>query len=141
MLYIATAIFAVGLFAMYLSRGMGKSATLILFGISGAVMICGYIFVSALAGSIVRDFTPAGEVGKLQGVRMVFSVLIPMVVGPMIGNLINKAKNIKLPDSSSADTMTTAYIPAAEIFLAASIATVLLFAVIPVLRKAIRNKG
>ncbi len=141
MLYVATAIFAVGLFAMYLSRGMGKSATLILFGISGAVMICGYIFVSALAGSIVRDFTPAGEVGKLQGVRMVFSVLIPMVVGPMIGNLINKAKNIKLPDSSSADTMTTAYIPAAEIFLAASIATVLLFAVIPLLRRSIKNKG
>ena len=141
MLYVATAIFAAGLFAMYLARGMGKSATLILFGIAGAVMICGYIFVSALSGSIVRDYTPRGEVGKLQGVRMVFSVLIPMVVGPMIGNAINRAKNIKLPDSSSADVMTTAYIPAAEIFLAASIASLVLFLIIPLLRKSIKAKN
>ena len=141
MLYIATGIFAIGLFAMYLSRGMGKTATLLLFGISGAVMICGYIFVSALSGSIVRDYTPRGEVGKLQGVRMVFSVLIPMVIGPMIGNAINKAKNIKLPDSSSADMMTTAYIPASEIFLAASIASLVLFLVIPLLRKSVKAKN
>ncbi len=140
MLYIATGIFAVGLFTMYLARGMGKNATLILFGIAGAVMICGYIFISALSGSIVRDYTPKGEVGKLQGVRMVFSVLIPMVVGPMIGNAINKAKNIKLPDSSSADIMTTAYIPASEIFLAASIVSLILFLIIPLLRKSIKAK-
>ena len=141
MLYIATGIFAVGLFAMYLAKGMGKTPTLIFFGVSGAVMICGYIFISALSGSIVRDYTPKGEVGKLQGVRMVFSVLIPMIIGPMIGNFINKAKNIKLPDSSSADTMTTAYIPASEIFLAASIAALLLLIVIPFLRRSVKAKS
>ena len=140
LLYIATAIFAFGLFAMYLARGCGKTATLLLFGISGLVMITGYIFISALANSLVRDYTPEGEVGKLQGVRMVFSVLIPMIVGPLIGNLINSARNIPLPDASSPDSMTTEYIPAPEIFLAASIVTLFLLAVIPVLRKAI-GKG
>lgn len=139
LLYIATGIFSLGLFAMYLSRGMGKTANLILFGISGFVMITGFIFISALTGSLVRDYTPNGEVGKLQGVRMVFSVLIPMIVGPMIGNAINAARNIPLPDQSSADTMTTEYIPAPEIFLAASIVALLLFAVIPFLKKAVKK--
>ncbi len=135
-LYIAAAIFAAGLLAMYLSRGMGKTANLILFGIAGFVMICGYIFISALAGSLVRDYTPAGEVGKLQGVRIVFSVLIPMILGPMIGNGINSIKNIPLPDMDSADTMTTSYIPAPEIFLAAAIVTLILYAIIPLLKRA-----
>ena len=139
LLYIATAIFALGLFGMYLSRGMGKLGNMIVFGICGFVMICGYIFISALSGSLVRDYTPVGEVGKLQGVRMVFSVLIPMTVGPMIGNAINSIRNISLPDTGSADIMTTAYIPAPEIFLAAGCVTLLLFAVIPILKKVRRT--
>jgi MFS family permease len=135
LLYIATAIFSLGLLAMYLSRGLSKAATLVTFGISGFVMICGYIFISALSGSLVRDYTPEGKVGKLQGVRMVFAVLIPMIVGPMIGNAVNAAKSIPLPDSGSADTMTTAYIPAPEIFLTAFLVSLLLFALTPILRK------
>ena len=136
MLYIAAALFATGLFAMYLSRGMDKLMNLIIFGVAGFIMICGYIFISALTGSLVRDYTPEGEVGKLQGVRMIFSVLIPMLLGPMIGNGINSAKNIPLPDADSADAMTTSYIPAPEIFLVAGVVTLLLFLIIPCLKKA-----
>ena len=138
LLYIATVVMAVGLFAMYLSRDMGKIADLILFGISGFVMISGYIFVCALVGSSLRDATPTDAVGKLQGVRMVFSVLIPMIVGPMIGNAINSARNIPV-DSTSADAMTTAYMPAPEIFLAGSLITLLMLAVIPVLAKKLKR--
>ena len=137
MLYIATGVFAIGLLFMYIAKGMGKTADLVTFGIAGFVMICGYIFISALAGSLVRDYTPSGEVGKLQGVRMVFSVLIPMILGPMIGNGINSLRNIPLPDLDSADTMTTSYIPAPEIFLAAACVSLLLFALIPILKRAV----
>ena len=140
LLYVATIVMALGLFAMYMSRDMGKIADLILFGISGFVMICGYIFVCALIGSTLRDATPTDAVGKLQGVRMVFSVLIPMIVGPMIGNAINSARNIPI-DSTSADAMTTAYMPAPEIFLVGSLITLLMLAVIPVLNRELkRNK-
>ena len=62
-----------------------------------------------------------------------------MLVGPMIGNAINKARNIPLPDLGSADVMTTEYIPAPEIFLAGAVCTLLMFAFIPVLTK-ISNK-
>ncbi|MBR2926527.1 MAG: MFS transporter [Clostridia bacterium] len=141
MLYFAAAIFSVGLLGMYFSKGMDKAACLITFGIAGFVMITGYILISALCGSLVRDYTPAGDVGKLQGVRMVFSVLIPMIVGPMIGNGINAKMNIPLPDMGSADVMTTQYIPAPEIFLAGALFSLLMFALIPVLVKISKKKG
>ena len=135
MLYFAAAIFSFGLLGMYLSRGENKTVVLVAFGIAGFVMITGYILICALSGSLVRDYTPEGEVGKLQGVRMVFSVLIPMIVGPMIGNGINAKMNIPLPDMGSADVMTTEYIPAPEIFLAASLFSLLMFALIPILAR------
>ncbi len=139
MLYIAAAVMSAGLLGMFFSRGENHTVTLVVFGIFGFVMICGYIFVAALTGSMVRDYTAEGEVGKLQGVRMVASVLLPMIFGPMIGDAINAAMNIPLPDLDSADAMTTAYIPAPEIFLAASAVILLVFAVIPFLRRAIKT--
>ena len=139
LLYVASAIMAVGLFAMYLAKGMGHVATLILFGIAGFVMITGFIFVSALTGAIVRDNTPPESAGKLQGVRMVFSVLIPMIVGPMIGNGINKAMNVPL-ENAGADAMTTEYIPAPEIFLAGAIVSCLLIGCVWLLCRAEAKK-
>ena len=131
LLYFAAAVMAVGLFGMYLSKTQDKLTNILLFGVFGFVMIVGYIFISALSGSIIRDNTPTDAVGKLQGVRMVFAVLIPMLVGPFIGNAINEYRNIPIPDASSADTMTTLFIPAPEIFLAAAICLLLSFVIIP----------
>ena len=140
LLYIAAGIFAVGLLGMYFARFDNKIATIILFGIAGFVMITGYILISALSGALVRDNTPQNDAGKLQGIRMIFSVLLPMIFGPMIGNAINKAANIPLPNMDSADVMTTAYIPAPEIFLVAAIASCLIFALIPLLTHIIKKK-
>ncbi len=138
LLYIAVVIMALGLLAMYMAKDMGHTANLIFFGLSGFAMITGYIFTTALTGSIVRDYTPVLDTGKLQGVRMVFSVLIPMIVGPLIGNAINKARNIPL-ENAGADAMTTMYIPAPEIFLVSSIIALLMLVFIPILRKTIQK--
>ena len=139
LLYVASSIMALGLFAMYFAKGMGHIATLLLFGIAGFVMITGYIFVSALTGAIVRDNTPPESAGKLQGVRMVFSVLIPMLIGPMIGNGINRAMNVPL-ENAGADAMTTEYIPAPEIFLAGAIVSCLLIGCVWLLCKSESKK-
>lgn len=139
MLYVATGVMSVGLFGMYLCDFNAKTVNLIFFGVAGFVMITGYILISALTGSTVRDYTEAGSVGKLQGVRMVFSVLIPMLIGPMIGNAINASRGVKLSDLSSPDVMTTEYIPAREIFLVASIAVLLIYIVLPILQKQIKK--
>ena len=135
-LYIAAGIFSLGLLLMYFMHFDDKMLTLITFGVGGCIMITGFIFVSALCGAIVRDYTPEQDTGKLQGVRMIFSVLIPMLVGPMLGNAINKAMNIPLNSGNAADAMTTEFLPAPEIFLAGAICAVLMFAFIPLLSKA-----
>lgn len=140
LLYVASSVMAIGLFAMYFAKGMGHIANLILFGIAGFVMICGYIFVSALTGAIVRDNTPPESAGKLQGVRMVFSVLIPMLLGPMIGNAINKARNVPL-ENAGADAMTTEYIPTPEIFLAGAVMSCLLIGCVWLLCRAENKKN
>lgn len=130
LLYLAAGIMALGLFGMYLTPQGNKVLALIMFGLFGFVMITGFIFISALTGSVVRDHTPEEAVGKLQGVRMVFSVLIPMLLGPAIGNVINKALGDRL-ENPGADAMTTEYIPAPEIFLVGAIMTLLIFDLVP----------
>jgi MFS family permease len=139
LLYVAAGVMALGLFGMYFSNFDSHVANIILFGISGFVMIAGYIFVSALCGSTVRDYTPEGAVGKLQGVRMVFSVLLPMLIGPMIGNEINRAVGERL-ENPGADAMTTEFVPAPEIFLVAALVLLLTFALIPLLSKVSKKK-
>lgn len=135
LLYYAGAVLALGLFLMYFASMIkAKVALLLLFGIAGFVMITGYIFVTALCGSTVRDLTPTDAVGRFQGVRMVFSVLIPMLIGPAIGNAINRAQGIML-ENPGADAMTTEYIPAPEILLAAGIGVLLMLALVPLLRR------
>lgn len=136
LLYFASVILFVGLLGMYFASMIeNKIALVIFFGLGGFVMICGNIFSSALNGSILRDHTPVGAAGKMQGVRMVASVLIPMLVGPAIGNAVNKAQGILL-ENPGADAMTTDYIPAPEIFLVGAIASLLVLAVVPFIRKA-----
>ena len=138
-IYIGAGVFSAGLLAMFLAKGMSHTANLILFGIAGFVMICGYIYISALCGALVRDYTPEDSAGKLQGVRMIFAVLIPMLAGPAIGNAINRAAGIPLPDAG-ANAMTTSFIPAPGIFLAASLLSLLILALVPWLSHEVAKK-
>ena len=140
LLYVAILIFSVGLFTMYMARDMIHVANLIFFGLSGFAMITGYIFVAQLTGSMMLDYTPKHDVGKMQGVRMVFAVLIPMIVGPMIGNAINRAHGLVL-ENPGADAMTTSYIPAAEIFLVASGISLFSLVFVYILKKLIAKRG
>lgn len=136
LLYFAAGILFVGLLVMYLAAMLkAKIALILLFGLGGFIMICGNIFSGALNGSILRDHTPNGAAGKMQGVRMVASVLIPMLVGPAIGNAINRSRGILL-ENPGADAMTTEYLPAPEIFLVGAIVSLLVLIVVPFIRKA-----
>ena len=138
LMYAGAGVMAVGLFMMFLFKDMDKIALLVLFGLAGFIMITGYIFFSAMCGAVTRDYTPQQDAGKLQGVRMLFNVLIPMLVGPMIGNAINKINAIPLKDAG-ADAMTTAYVPAPDIFWVASICVLFTFILIPILSKVVKK--
>lgn len=56
--------------------------------ISGIVLMSGYMVTTAVIGAKIRDYTPKDETGSLQGIRMIFAVLLPMVTGPYIGEAL-----------------------------------------------------
>ena len=75
------AIGGITVFAIPANQGTGTQIGLI---IGGIILMSGYLISTAVLGAKVRDYTPAKEVGLFQGVRMIFTVLIPMIIGPMV---------------------------------------------------------
>ena len=78
---IVGAVGGITIFAIPGGQGMGTQVGLI---IGGIVLMSGYLISTAVLGAKVRDYTPSNEVGLFQGVRMIFTVLIPMIIGPMV---------------------------------------------------------
>ena len=78
---IVGAVGGITIFAIPGGQGMGTQIGLI---IGGIVLMSGYLISTAVLGAKVRDYTPTNEVGLFQGVRMIFTVLIPMIIGPMV---------------------------------------------------------
>lgn len=95
--------------------------------IGGIVLMTGYLVSTAVLGAKVRDLTPVKEVGLFQGVRMVFTVLIPMVIGPLIGDSLCKAMGEPYTNKLGA----TVYPPNKWLFLVTGI--VFLTAIVPVI--------
>ena len=94
--------------------------------IGGIILMTGYLVSTAVLGAKVRDYTPIKEVGLFQGVRMIFVVLIPMIIGPLIGDSLCKS----MGDSYVNDLGATVYPPNKWLFLVTGI--VFLCAVVPV---------
>lgn len=108
-----------GLTAMYFVRSQPGVM------IAGTVMMSGYMMVSAALGANIRDWTPEGKVGHFQGIRMIFAVMLPMIIGPAIGAAV-----IKGSDSTYIDLGQVKTVPTPGIYLAA--AAILLLVTIPV---------
>ena len=78
---IVGAVGGVTVFAIPANQGVGTQIGLI---IGGIILMSGYLISTAVLGAKVRDYTPVKEVGLFQGVRMIFTVLVPMIIGPMV---------------------------------------------------------
>ena len=103
------------------------NSTMVGLIIGGIILMTGYLVSTAVLGAKVRDYTPTKEVGLFQGVRMIFTVLIPMIIGPLIGDSICKA----LGGPQLNDFGQTVYPPNAWLFLITGI--IFLLAIIPVI--------
>ena len=104
--------------------------------IGTVLMLCGYLSGMAVFGAVIRDFTPANKAGMFQGQRIVGQVLIPGIIGPMIGKaVLSGAETIINGDG------TESFKPNENIFLAALVAAVVLTAcVIPMMGKLKKEK-
>jgi hypothetical protein len=74
----------------------------------------------AVFGALIRDNTPVGKAGRLQGIRIFSQVLIPGVVGPAIGKKVLENAQVLVNNDG-----TTSFVPNENIFLAAGIALIL----------------
>ncbi len=118
----------VGLVAMFFARAM------LAVIICGCVMMSGYMMLSATLNGILRDHTPEGKVGHFQGIRMIFSVMLPMIIGPFIGSAV-----IKNSPETYMEMGQLKSVPTPGIFLAAAIT--LLFVIIPFVALKKREKN
>ena len=89
------------------------------------IMLCGYLSGMAVFGAMLRDRTPEKKAGMFQGQRIIGQVLIPGVIGPAIGAWV-----LRNADTIVNDDGTTSFIPNENIFLAAFVAAVCIFAVL-----------
>ena len=79
----------------------------------------GYLSGMAMFGARIRDLTPEGYAGRLQGVRIFSQVLVPGIVGPYIGKtILANAEMIVNNDG------TQSFVPNANIFLGALVAII-----------------
>lgn len=85
--------------------------------IGSLLMMSGYLAGMAVFGARIRDNTPVGKAGRLQGIRIFSQVLIPGVVGPAIGKKVLENAELLVNNDG-----TTSFVPNENIFLAAGIA-------------------
>ena len=99
-------------------------------------MLCGYLSAMAIFGAMLRDKTPENKAGMFQGQRIIGQVLIPGIIGPAIGAaVLANAETIVNSDG------TTSFLPNANIFLAALIAAVAIFAALLPLFRTLKKEG
>ncbi|MBR5201799.1 MAG: MFS transporter [Clostridia bacterium] len=108
----------IGLLVMFFAK-----TNLYLMLVGAAFTLVGYIVIMIQFGANVRDSIPQDKVGLFQGVRMIFFVLIPMVVGPTLGNIATKNSTVTITDISGAESM----LPTEMMFLYAAIVAVFIF--------------
>ena len=119
----SSALLVAGLFVLSTSTNL----LTIIIGI--APVLIGYLVLTIQLGASTRDYTPQDNVGLFQGIRMVFSVLIPMVVGPTLGNIATK-------NTTGADDV----LPTKAIFLYAGVVALFVFIpMIALLKKEKKN--
>lgn len=125
----AAAIMLAGLLGMFFVRSFVGVI------VAGSVMMSGYMLVTAILSAIVRDHTPKDKVGLFQGIRMIFQVLLPMVIGPYIGAAV-----IKNSGATYEELGVIKSVPTPNIFLAAAIALVVVVVPVVFLKKGSKRQ-
>lgn len=93
--------------------------------------LIGYLVLTIQLNAAIRDFIPVGKEGLFQGIRMIFVVLIPMVVGPVMGDIACRNSAVTYMNEYGVETI----VPSASMFLYSCIFALLVFVPLGVLIK------
>ena len=117
-----------GLIGMLFAK---ETVTLIIFG---TVLIGGNIILSAISNGLIRDYTPDSMAGRFQGVRMIFGVMLPMIIGPSIGSFVISSSNRTYEELGAIKQ-----VPTAALFAVAALVLLLLAFPYKALKKETRH--
>lgn len=120
----ASIVMLAGLAGMYFARGIAAVMAM------GAVMMSGYMLLTAALSAQVRDLTPPEKAGHFQGIRMIFAVMLPMIIGPFIGAAVIRGNGQTYVELGQSKT-----VPTPAIFLAAAISLLLVAVPLLLLRR------
>lgn len=98
-----------------------ETAQLAVLIVGGTLVIGVSLVMAGLFTASYRDYIPQGKEGLFQGCRMVMYVLVPMIIGPIVSQIVINACNKGVADEDIVYPM--------ELFLGAAI--IMLFAFIP----------
>ncbi len=115
---------------------LSTSTSIYVILISILPVVLGNALVNILFGAAVKDFIPEGKAGLFQGIRMIFAVMLPMVIGPVIGDKACQSAAQTILNEVGAEVI----VPAKDMFLWAAI--VCIFALVPLyflIKKGVDN--
>ena len=103
----------VGLVGMFFVRSM------VYVGIAVFIMLASYLVLTTIATATLREYTPEGKAGRFQGIRMIFCVMLPMIIGPFVGSALFTQSDAVYLDLGSEKKVPTPniYLGAAAILL------------------------
>lgn len=104
--------------------------------VGSLLMMCGYLGGGAMLGAMLRDHTPRNRAGMFQGLRICAQVLIPGVVGPVIGAAVLRNAATIVNDDG-----TTSFIPNENIYLAAFLAGLAVWAVLALVFRLMKKEA
>ena len=111
--------------------------TPVMFLVGCGPFIVGYALLAIILGAVIRDFTPEDKTGLFQGVRMIFMVLIPMIIGPRLAMLATKNSTITYVNDYGAVNV----LPSSKMFLIAGLLTLLIYTtLIPLIKKGLKTE-
>ena len=103
----------------------------VLLGVAPTLL--GNLVMGIQFNAAIKDFIPEGKAGLFQGIRMIFTVLIPMVLGPYLGDLACRNSAVTYMNEYGVETI----VPSKSMFLYAAIVSV--FVLVPLF--ALIKKG
>lgn len=112
----------VGVIAMTLGfLLLSTSTSIFVILVSILPVVIGNAMVNILFSATVKDFIPEGKTGLFQGIRMIFVVLLPMVIGPIIGDMACQGAAQTIINEANAEVI----VPAKDMFLWAGLVSIL----------------
>lgn len=89
--------------------------------------LLGNLVMGIQFNAAIKDFIPEGKAGLFQGIRMIFTVLIPMVLGPYLGDLACRNSAVTYLNEYGVETI----VPSKSMFVYAAVVSVLV--IVPLL--------